>query len=86
MCPDEEIERRSEVEMGAISNFEQNQAMLNFPSLAVRRYDRSAANKQMSDPKGVRPPVILYLTVSYLRDCIADQDRISAGNSYYSYA
>lgn len=45
MCPDEEIERRSEVEMGAISNFEQNQQKLNFPSLAIRRYDRSAANK-----------------------------------------
>ena len=50
----------------------------------MRRFVRCAAGKKDS-PADIRPPIILYHTFSYLRDCIADQDRIPRGQSYFAY-
>lgn len=30
----------------------------------------------MNDPVNVRPPLILYKTVEYIRECIVDLDRL----------
>ena len=86
MCPDEEITLRLEQEKGSISIFEKGfQNEQNFPVYAIKRYDRSAANKDMSKPEGVRAPIILYHTVSYIRDIISDQDKIPDSQSMFSY-
>lgn len=39
----------------------------------------------MNDPEIIRPPIILYLTMEYMRDCLADQDAIPPGQSFYEY-
>ena len=84
MCSNEEIYDRSEVELSAQSNFEMKNDGSMFNQLAVKRFARSAAGKK-DNPANIRPPIILYWTFSYLRDCIADQDRIPRGHSYYAY-
>ena len=84
MCSKEEIYNRSEVEVGAQANFEMKNDRSMFQQLAVKRFGRSAAGKE-DNPANIRPPIILYWTFSYLRDCIADQDRIPKGRSYYAY-
>ena len=71
MCPPREIHQRTELEVGAQANFEIGQNGGNFAQHAVRRFDRSAAGKTVL-VTDVRPPVILYHTFSYLRDCILD--------------
>jgi hypothetical protein len=48
-----------------------------FDQLAVKKYSRSAADMKMDDPVNVRPPEVLYNTVLYLGECIADLDRLS---------
>ena len=85
MCPPDEIYQRSEVEVGAKNNFEVRQDGKGFEDLAVKRFARSAAGLKEAEAKAVRPPLILYYTLSYLRDCIIDQDRIPRGKSYYKY-
>ena len=50
--------------------------------MAIGKHHREV---QLDKPELVRPPAILYLIVKYLRDCIADQDRIQAGQSCYPY-
>ena len=40
----------------------------------------------MNHPKNVRPPQVLYLTVKYLRECIADLDRLKDGTSSHPYS
>jgi hypothetical protein len=34
----------------------------------------------------VRPPLIVYHVVKYIRDCICDQDRMPTSRSFYKYA
>lgn len=46
---------------------------------------RAAAGNIMGAPKDVRPPVVLKLTIDYLRECLIDQDRIPPGESFYEY-
>jgi hypothetical protein len=46
--------------MGSISNFEQTQANEMFPQLAIKRFERSAADKQVNLPPNIRPPIVLY--------------------------
>lgn len=79
MCPDNEIFQRGEVENSSIDGFEMDPNSDKFVNLAIKKYSRSAADKVMSDPQMIRPPVVLYKTVEYLRECIADLDRISDG-------
>ena len=81
MCPPDEIYQRSEVENGAKANFESKPGgpdRDNFAYLAVKRFDRRAAGK-IAEAKDIRPPVLLYHTLCYLRDCIVDQERIPKG-------
>ena len=60
MCTPEEIHHRSEVEMGSISNFEQTRQGDLFKNLAIKRFQRSAADKEVNQPENIRPPAILY--------------------------
>ncbi len=84
MCSAKEIFDRSEVEQGSLSHFEQSRLR---PSadLCIKKYTRSAADKVLNNPEDIRPPVVIYHVVKYLRDCIVDQDRYPAGESYYKY-
>lgn len=45
MCPPDEIYQRSEVEIGAMSNFESTAQGTHFDKFAVKRFDRRAAGK-----------------------------------------
>jgi len=72
MCTAEEIYRRTEVEMGSISNFEQTRDGKMFKDLAIKRFERSAADKDVKQPENIRPPIVLYQVISFLRDAIAD--------------
>jgi hypothetical protein len=47
-----------------------------FEELATKRFVRSAADKEVKDPAKLRPPIILNEVINFLRDCIADQDRV----------
>jgi len=49
------------------------------------KYVRCAADRKVDDPEGVRPPIVLNLTVKYVRDCIVDQDLTPPGASFYQY-
>ena len=87
MCSPEEVIQRRDVEVGSIERFEkmnQDAEMKGFEHLAVARYSRSAANK-IIHASSVRPCIITYHTISYMRDCLMDQDRIPPGQSYYKY-
>ena len=55
------------------------------PLLAVTRFCRPAAGAEMGDPDLTRPPIIQYMTVKYMRDCVADQDLTPPGSSLYDY-
>lgn len=77
MCPDEEIYTRGEVEFSSVNKFERDEKGQNFKNLAIKSYQRSAADKVMNDKNKVRPPKILFKCLEYLRDCISDLDRIS---------
>ena len=72
MCSAQEIHHRSEVESQAANAFELSTTGEMFNKLAIKAYERSAADKIMNDPQNIRPPEVLYTTVEYLRDCIAD--------------
>lgn len=50
-----------------------------FEGLATKRFVRSAADKEVKDPAKLRPPVILFEVMNFIRDCIADQDRVPQG-------
>ena len=39
----------------------------------------------MDDPSTIRPPIVLYNTVKYLRDVVMDQDRLNPGSSFFKY-
>lgn len=86
MCPPNEIYKRAEVEQSSISAFERDATGGNFNSLAIKCYNRSAADKKMNDKSDLRPKEILRKTVEYLRECIVDLDRLPAGTvgPYYS--
>ena len=84
MCPPQEIYDRTHKEHGAKSNFEQKPDGSLFEELAVKRFKRCAAGN-VDNPAELRPPIILYHSFSYLRDCIMDQDRIPQGQSFYKY-
>lgn len=47
-----------------------------FNQLAIKTYNRSAADKVMNQPDEIRPPAVLYKVVEYLRECIGDLDRV----------
>jgi hypothetical protein len=83
MCPDEEIYQREEVEQSSINPFERDENGLNFDVLAIKAYQRSAADKKMNDANKVRPPQVLFKTVEYLRDCIVDLDRLQDDRNPY---
>lgn len=85
MCNPLEIYNRTEVEKGSQSHFEMNQNGELFETLAIGRYNRSAADRNVNDPKSIRPPQILLHTVCYMRDCLADLDMIPEGQSFYKY-
>jgi hypothetical protein len=51
--------------------------MQNFQNLAIKSYQRSAADKIMNDKDKIRPPGVLFKTLEYLRDCISDLDRLA---------
>jgi hypothetical protein len=51
---------------------------INFPKMAIKEFNRNETGS-------VRPPPFLYHTVMYLRDCIADQDRMEKGQSIFPY-
>ena len=85
MCPQGEKYQRTEELVCAQDIFELTQLNTGFEELAVKRYSRPAADKITNNPDDVRSPLILFHVVSYMRDCLADQDRIPVGKSYYSY-
>ena len=63
------------MEQSSISQFERDENGLYFDLLAIKSYQRSAADT-MSTANVVRPPQVLFKTVEYLRDCIVDLDRL----------
>ena len=73
------------METGAANNFELDKNGSSFDKLAVKSYSRSAADKVMNEPHLIRPPHVLYLTITYLRDCIVDQDMVEDFKSSYKY-
>jgi hypothetical protein len=85
MCSQEEIHTRSEVEAGSLSNFETSE-FRPASDLAIKKFQRSAADKVLNVPSEVRPPLILSHVFNYMRDCIVDQDRYPSGHSYFRYA
>ena len=40
--------------------------------LCVKKYVRSSADKNFDNPDEIRPPIVIYNTFSYIRDCILD--------------
>lgn len=72
MCSPEEVYQRGEVEVGGANHFELDRRGGRFASLALKAFQRSAADKVMDAPNNIRPPVVLYYATEYLRDCIAD--------------
>ena len=83
MCSIDEIKQRGEVELSSVSRFEKDINGVNFENLAIKAYQRSAADKVMNDPSKIRPPEILLKCVEYLRDCIVDLDRLSDDKNPY---
>ena len=39
----------------------------------------------MSDPETIRAPIVLYMSVKYMRDVLMDQDFLPPGQSYFQY-
>lgn len=76
MCPAEEIQNRG-AEFGSVSKFEKDSQMENFKNMAIKSYQRSAADSVMNEKNKVRPPAVLFKTLEYLRDCISDIDRLA---------
>lgn len=76
MCSDDELHFREVVEVSSVSPFEKNDKGEHFELLGIKNYQRSAADKVMNAPNKIRPPQILLKCVEYLRDCIADLDRL----------
>ena len=85
MCPEEEVHNRVYVESGVLSPFEQNSVGELACELLVKRFSRSAADKEKKIPLQIRPPIVIFHTIEYLRECVADQDRYPAGKSFYKY-
>ena len=79
MCPLGERRERTEEMVCAQDNFELTQLRDGFEELAVKRFGRPAADKTRNIPDDVRSPLILFHVVSYIRDCLTDQDRIPEG-------
>jgi len=40
--------------------------------LCIKHYERSSADKNFDNPDEIRPPIVIYNTFSYIRDCILD--------------
>lgn len=53
--------------------------------MAIKKYMKSDASKKMDNPEIIRPPIVLYITMKFMRDCIVDQDLIPAGKSFFQY-
>ena len=85
MCPHEEFIKCTQDEQGSLHHFESNKVGGKAEDLTVKRYSRSAADSEKQIPSEIRPPIVVALVVDYLRECIADQDRMPAGKSYYKY-
>jgi hypothetical protein len=85
MCSHEEVIKRTQVELGSISHFESNLAGDTAAELCVKQFSRSAAGSEKQIPSEIRPPIVVAFVVDYLRECIADQDRVPAGKCYYKY-
>lgn len=75
-CSEKEIHRRSQLEQLSASQFEMDDKGKSFDSFAIKEYQRSAADKIMNESSEIRPPIVLYKVVEYLRDCIIDQDSL----------
>lgn len=67
------------------SNFEKDYNGENYPILAVKKYVRSDAGKEMNNPENIRPPMVLNLTTRYLMTVILDQDLVAPGMSNFQY-
>lgn len=66
-------------------NFELDRNENQFELFAIKEFGRSAADKIMDDPNTIRPPIVLYNTVKYMRDVLMDQDQIPPGQSSFKY-
>ena len=69
--------------MSSISPFERARDGTMFELLAIKTYNRSAADKVMNSPDDIRPPQVLSKTVEYLRECIGDLDLLADGENPY---
>jgi|LauGreDrversion4_2_1035121.scaffolds.fasta_scaffold1305568_1 hypothetical protein len=56
MCSEAEILQRGTVEISSMSRFEKLSDGSNFDNMAIKVYNRSAADKVMNDPDNIRPP------------------------------
>ena len=81
MCPQEHLDDDQREK----SHFELDQQGSQFELLAIKRYVRSDAGKEMDDPEIIRTPQVLYITMKFMRDCIVDQDLIPPGQSFFMY-
>ena len=86
MCSGEEIKNRTQIETGSVSNFEQSHNGELSKELCIKIYQRSAADKEKKIPALLRPPIVIYHTIEYLRECVADQDRYPSNESFFKYS
>jgi len=68
MCPNRDIEDADR----ARSPFEKDQQGQRFEQLAIKKFGRPAADVNVNQPSLLRPPIVLYVTMKYMRDCLAD--------------
>ena len=52
----------------------------------MKCFSRSAADKEMNKVTEIRPPIVLYKAIEYLRDCIVDQDLLGPGKGTFALA
>ena len=67
------------------SHLERSSSDTLFSELAIKRFMRSDAGKNMTDSELLRPLIILWLTMEYMRDCLVDQDLCPPDQSFYMY-
>ena len=68
MCPDEFIE----LSRNDSRPLERDRQGQRFEQLAIKKYGRPAADVDVNVPSLLRPPIVLYVTMKYMRDCLAD--------------
>ena len=71
MCPQSDLDD-ADRRKGA-DYFEKDRQGQRFEQLAIKKFHRSdAGSDRVNQPSLLRPPIVLYVTMKYMRDCLAD--------------